>query len=397
MPSTWIISQVFYPDETSTGYVMTKIAEKLAQSQPISVICGNSDYQSKSLNSNQSLNANVSILRVNTPVLDKNRLRNRILIFLLFSWSVFVKILFKIKKGDNVIIVTNPPTLIVLVGFLKKIKNFRYSIILHDVFPENAVAAGALKADSFLYRISLKFFNFGYRQADTLISLGKDMSERFIAKGIDIQKIFIIQNWADHLQIKPEPLIDRNTYFDMQLDNKVVLEFAGNIGRVQGLEEFIKLFKKAANPDLVLLIIGDGAHKKILQDYVAKNKVANVYFFNSKPRSEQLTFLNSCDIGLVTVSEGMYGLGIPSKVYNIMSAGKPVLYLGDHGSEIDSYTRQRDIGWSFNWSEEFEIIDFLTSIRPGVGIREKGLAARQFVLENFTEDIILEKYKSVLQ
>jgi hypothetical protein len=361
------------------------------------VICGNAEYQSKSLNTSSSLNSNIDIMRVNTPALDKNRLRSRIIVFLLFTWSVLIKILFKIRRGDNVIIVTNPPTLIVLVGFLKKIKNFRYSIILHDVFPENAVAAGALRADSLIYRVSLACFNFGYRQADTLISLGKDMSERFTAKGISKNKLTVIQNWADHYNIKPEPATDRNAYFNLSLDQKVVLEFAGNIGRVQGLEEFIKLFRKADNPDLVLVIIGDGAHKKILQNYVASTKVANVYFFDSKPRSEQQTFLNSCDIGLVTVSEGMYGLGIPSKVYNIMSAGKAILYIGDKGSEIDTYTHEKNIGWSFNWQEEDQIVNFLASVRPGNDLVEKGMAARQFVLQHFTQDIILEKYKTALQ
>jgi glycosyltransferase involved in cell wall biosynthesis len=268
---------------------------------------------------------------------------------------------------------------------------------MHDVFPENAVAAGALKADSFLYKFSLSFFNFSYRQADSLICLGKDMAERFIAKGIETSKISIIQNWADHHNIKPEPTIDRNAYFNMNLDGKVVLQFAGNIGRVQGLEEFIKLFRKAANPSLVLIIIGNGAHKKILERYVQSNHIENVFFFDSKPRAEQQTFLNSCDIGLVTVSEGMYGLGIPSKVYNIMSAGKAVFYIGDMGSEIDIYVKQNDIGWSFSWNDEDSIKALLANLHPGRLINQKGESARQFVLEHFTQDIILQKYKNALQ
>jgi glycosyltransferase involved in cell wall biosynthesis len=268
---------------------------------------------------------------------------------------------------------------------------------MHDVFPENAVAASALKADSFLYKFSLAFFNFSYRQADSLICLGKDMAERFIAKGIESSKISIIQNWADHNNIKPEPAIDRNAYFNMNLDGKIVLEFAGNIGRVHGLEEFIKLFRQAANPSLVLIIIGDGAHKKILERYVQSNHIENVFFFDSKPRGEQQTFLNSCDIGLVTLSEGMYGLGIPSKVYNIMSAGKAVFYIGDVGSEIDNYVQQNDIGWSFSWKDGEAIKALLADLQPGQLISQKGETARQFVLAHFTQDIILQKYKAALQ
>jgi glycosyltransferase involved in cell wall biosynthesis len=397
MPKTWLISQVFYPDETSTGYVMTKIAEKLSESSTIHVICGNNEYQSKNLQTNYRLSDKIKILRVNTPRWDKNSLSKRILVFLLFTWSVFIKILVKIKKDDHVIIVTNPPTLIILAGLLKKIKSFRYSIVLHDVFPENAVAAGAISKESFIYKLTLYFFNFGYRQADSLISLGKDMSERLISKGIDSQKIHVIQNWADHHQIKPAPHVDRNDYFNLQLDNKVVFQFAGNVGRVQALEKFIKLFNKAANPDLILLIIGDGAHKKIIQKYVTDTQIENVYFFDSKPRTEQQVFLNSCDIGLITISEGMYGLGIPSKVYNIMSAGKAILYVGDEGSEIDTYIKENPIGWSFSWKQEQEIINFLSSVRLSPEILDRGTQARQFVLDNFTQDIILNKYQVALQ
>ena len=56
MKNIWIISQLFYPDEASTGYVMTKIAETLTDIGQVNVICGSSDYQSKNLSSRDKLN-----------------------------------------------------------------------------------------------------------------------------------------------------------------------------------------------------------------------------------------------------------------------------------------------------------------------------------------------------
>lgn len=397
MKKFWIISQLFYPDETSTGYVMTKIAETLTDIAQVNVICGSSDYQSKNLSSKDKLNDKINLLRIHTPNLNKNKLVNRVIVFFYFTTSVLFNIIFKVKKNETVVLVTNPPTLLFAIGLLKKIFRFNLIIILQDIFPENAAVSGIIKKKSFAYRFILKFVNYGYKHADKLIACGEDMAEYFITKGIKPNKISVIPNWADHELIFPDFNIDRNEYFGINLRDKIILEFAGNIGRVQGLENFLKLFEKTNNNKLVLIIIGNGAHKKFIEEYIHEKKLKNVFLFDSKPRNEQNAFLNSCDIGLVTLCEGMFGLGVPSKVYNIMSAGKPILYIGDKRSEIDNYISQNKIGWSFDWGEEKNIVDFLNSISPKENIIDViGQNARNFVLSNFTQESVLSLYKKHL-
>jgi len=393
MRNYWIITQLFYPDETSTGYVMTKIAETLKDVGIVNVFCGTTDYQSKSLSSSSKLSSHINIFRVKTPNVDKNRLLHRIYLFLYFTVAVFFKILFKVRKRDSVILVTNPPTLLLVVRFLKFFKKFELVIILQDIFPENAVASGIMKINSLSYKIILKSINYGYDGADKLIACGNDMASLFINKGIDASKIKVIPNWADHELVTPDYMVDRNKYFDMELSGKIVIEFAGNIGRVQGLDHFVRIFKKSTNTKLVLIILGDGANKKALKDFVQENEINNVFFFKSKPRNEQQLFLNSCNIGLVTLCEGMYGLGVPSKVYNIMSAGRPILYIGDTGSEVDSYISNNNVGWSFNWKDEDKILKLLDNLPNEADIFQIGLNARKFVLNNFTQELVLKKYK----
>lgn len=396
MKKFWIISQLFYPDETSTGYVMTKIAETLTDIAQVNVICGSSEYQSKNLSSKDKLNDKINLFRIHTPNLNKNKLGNRVIVFFYFTTSVLFKIICKVKKNETIVLVTNPPTLLFVVGVLKKIFGFNLIIILQDIFPENAAASGIIKKKSFAYKFILKFVNFGYEQADKLIACGEDMAEYFITKGIKPNKIKVIPNWADHELIFPDFNIDRNEYFGIDLSNKIIIEFAGNIGRVQGLEFFLKLFEKTNNHNLVLIIIGNGAHKKIIEEYIHQKNLKNVFLFNSKPRNEQNAFLNSCDIGLVTLCEGMFGLGVPSKVYNIMSAGKPILYIGDKRSEIDNYISQNEIGWSFDWSEEKNIVEFLNSIGQKENLDFIGKNAKNFVLNNFLQESILSQYKKHL-
>ena len=243
MKKFWIVSQLFYPDETSTGYVMTKIAESLIDIGQVNVICGSSDYQSKNLSSKDKLSEKINILRIQTPSLNKNKLINRIFVFFYFTTFVFFKIIFRVMKNETIVLVTNPPTLLFVVGLLKKVINFNLIIILQDIFPENAAASGILNKKTFVYKFILSFVNFGYKQADKLIACGEDMAQYFTTKGVDSNKISVIPNWADHELILPGLNIDRNEYFNMNLNDKIILEFAGNIGRVQGLDSFLNLFE----------------------------------------------------------------------------------------------------------------------------------------------------------
>jgi hypothetical protein len=398
MSKNWIVSQLFYPEETSTAYIMTKIAEMLANQGNVNVICGSSNYQSKNLNAKNPLNKEINLVKIKTPPLDKNNIFYRIILFSFFTFSVLFKILLKVKKNDNVIVVTNPPTVLIIISFLKFFRKFKLFIILQDIFPENAAVSGLIKKKSFLYKISLNAMDFGYKNADHLIACGADMKDLFVNKGINPNKISVVPNWADNdlVDFDFNFIFNRNEYFNLDLNDKIVIEFAGNIGRVQGLESFIKIFRKSTNNNIVLLIIGDGAYKKLLVDYVCDNNIRNVYFFPSKPRNEQAIFLNSCDIGLVTLCDGMFGLGVPSKAYNLMSVSKPILYIGDKNSEIDRYISKNNIGWSFNWSEENEIVNFLNKIELVRDLNIQGTNARNFVLNNFTEDKILKHYKSIL-
>jgi glycosyltransferase involved in cell wall biosynthesis len=396
MRKNWVISQLFYPEETSTAYIMTKITEMLAERSTVNVICGSSNYQSINLQSKKLIHKDVKIYQIKTPLLNKNNLFHRIILFSYFTLSVFIKLLFKVKKNDTVIMVTNPPTLLFTTALLKCIKQFKFIVILQDIFPENAAASGLINDKSLLYRITLKAMNYGYKKADKLFACGSDMAEHFIRKGIKSENIIIIPNWADQDVLESFETINRNEYFNLNLNDKVVIEFAGNIGRVQGLETFIKIFKQSTNKKLLLLIIGDGANKKNLINFVIENKLDNVIFFPSKPRHEQKYFLKSCNIGLITLCEGMYGLGVPSKAYNLMASSKPILYIGDKKSEIDNYINQNKMGWSFSWGEEKEILHFLNNMNEQKELIIYGTNARDFASNNFTEEIVLKKYKEHL-
>jgi glycosyltransferase involved in cell wall biosynthesis len=373
---------------------MTRIAEKINESETVGVICGPSGYQNKVLQAKHELSESILVKRVNIPRFNKNILLLRILSFFLLTTGIAFKILLHVKRSDKLVLVTNPPILLPITAFLKMLKGFHFVIIIHDVFPENAVAASIITKKSILYKFLLAVFNWSYRMADRLIVVGRDMKELFNEKVGTNKPICVITNWADHKDIFPMKDSRFADNYRSESRNKILIQFAGNIGRVQGLEHLFRLLGKVQNQSWYLVLIGDGAQKELLEKMVEEFKITNIQFLSPRPRDEQNEFLNACDLGLVTLSPGMFGLGVPSKVYNIFSAGNPILYIGDRNTEISRYINENNVGWAFFWEEEEAILDFFEQIDKILDeIPVKGFNARKLTESKYTKEVILDHYR----
>ena len=145
---------------------------------------------------------------------------------------------------------------------------------------------------------------------------------------------------------------------------------------------------------------GSGALVPYLTDYVEKHQLKNVRIRGSYNRStQQNEVLNDCDIAIVGLAKGMKGLGVPSKTYNILAAGKPIVYLGDPGSEIYNMVKKHDLGVVFDWDQQAELITWLNGLTVDslADLREKGKRARALYESQYTEEIILNKTLEVIQ
>jgi glycosyltransferase involved in cell wall biosynthesis len=357
----WIVSELFYPDELSTAKIMTQIALKKLFNTEVRVICGPSGYEKSYEIDRDIITSKIKIYSINLPTLNKNNLFQRTLrllfLTLKMSWVIFLKV----KKNDKVLITTNPTFLILALWCLKKMLGFNLEILVHDIFPENLVPAGLINKSSLRYILLKKIYNAAYENADRIIVLGEDMKCLMAEKLKNFSSpIDIIPNWADD-DIRPIPHFLPSDYLGIELRDKIIIGFAGNLGRVQGIIEFIELFKSSTNPKLILIIIGDGAMRNAIINKIEVEGINNVIYLGPRPRSEQNLFLNSCHIGLITLISGMKGLGVPSKTYNLMAAGKPLFFIGDKFSEVDRYINKYDCGWSFDWDSTKEIKDFFDS------------------------------------
>jgi glycosyltransferase involved in cell wall biosynthesis len=392
----WIVTELFYPDQTSTAYILSKIANKMSERYDVNVITTDSLYQENISNSDKyfNLDESISVIRVKSKRLNKNSLIQRFIRLFTQSNSLFRELKNRVSSNEKVLIVTNPAPLIVKCAKLKKRRNFYLNILVHDVFPENTIPAGIIQSkESLLFKIISKRYDKAYAAADKLIVLGRDMKdvvEQKIVRSKHIPEVVIIENWGDVDNIKPK---------ESHQKEYITIQYAGNIGRVQGLESFINLLEKSANKKLVLDLWGDGAMTDNLKNIVSDKALNDqVNFHGSFSREEQNDILNSANIALVTLAEGMYGLGVPSKTYNILAAGKPVLYIGDLNSEIALMVKEESVGYCFSQDDKEGIINFLNELQLGLlpELEEMGKRARRLAENKYSEDAILDKFLNTI-
>lgn len=127
----WIISELFPPEETSTGYIMGEIANAMTQKYEVKVICGPAVYDSQKMqnvNNKTVVHEHIEVYHVDAVPENKNSKISRIKKFLLMSWRMYRVAKKHIRKGDHVLMVTNPFPLVVLMGHLRRHRKFELAM-----------------------------------------------------------------------------------------------------------------------------------------------------------------------------------------------------------------------------------------------------------------------------
>ena len=390
----WIISELFPPEETSTGYIMGEIANAMTEKYDVKVICGPEVYdeKKKGVSSNfQSIDKCIELIRVAPVKENKENKLSRIKKFLLMSWQLYKVARKRINKNDRVLMVSNPFPLIILMGYLRRKRGLNLAMLVHDVFPEGLYTE--MSISSWAYSVIERVFNKAYSSVDILISIGRDMNEILEKKcyGQKHQpKIVTIENWGDVEGIKPKERVK---------DGFIKIQYAGNIGNAQGVGELVEYLYKVGNNKIHFGIWGTGSAEESIKARVAELRMEEqVKFYGPYSRNQQSEVLNDSDISLVTLVKGMYGLGVPSKTYNILAAGKPILYIGEKGTEIWRTVEENQIGYCFEPDDKKGIQEFIQSLSIDSlpRLQMMGKKARMVAEYNYSKNAILKKFLEVI-
>jgi colanic acid biosynthesis glycosyl transferase WcaI len=401
----WVVTELYYPENNQTGYYMTGIAEGLANEYEVKVICGQPNYARRGTRAPVYENHNsIEIFRVWGTTFDKNILPFRLVNMATLGISMFLKTICKIKKNDEILVVSAPPTLPFLTALAAKIRNAKYTLIIQDKYPEAMVAVGQLKSDGLSVKVLSKLNLILYRNAERIVAVGRDMKE-LVVEQLDLPEetskplVAVIQNWASLEEIQP---LRRNESYLLQelgLLEKFVFLYAGNMGHPQDIESILECIKKLKNDSRFhFLFIGSGVKRKWLEHEMKMQNFKNLTLLSPRPREEQNQFLNSCDVGLVSLVKNMKGAAMPSRTYNFLAAGKPILALTETGSEVERVIEEDNVGWHVPPNEPEQLLKMIYKIyNEREKIPQMQKSALKSAQKNYSIQTAIEKYKSLLR
>ena len=399
----WVITELYYPENNQTGYYLTKIAEGLTEKFEVKVICGQPNYAARGTRAAKNeIHQKVEIFRVWGTTWDKDVLAFRLINMLTLGASIFFKSLVKFKKNEDVLVVSAPPSLPFITALAAKIRRANYTLIIQDKYPETLIAVGKTKEKAFFVQILHRCNRWLYQKAKKIIVVGRDMRElvetQLKQSSGNQPPIEVIQNWASLEEVEPTPRAANEILREHNLLDKFVFLYAGNMGHPQDLESIIYCADKLkADERFHFIFLGSGVKRKWLEREVEDRQLKNVTLLSPRPRQEQKIFLNACDVGLVSLVKKMRGVAMPSRTYNLLAAGKPILALTEDNSEVAIVIEEDKIGWFVPPSEPEKLLQAIYQIyEQRECLPEMAERARKSALEKYSLNSTIKKYKQVM-
>lgn len=397
----WVVSELYYPEETSTGYYLTRIAEGLTDKFDVKAISGQPNYSARGTRAaKHEVRNDVEIFRVAGTTLDKNVIVFRLINMATLGISVFLTALRRFRAGDRVLVVTNPPSMPFVIALASMFRGSVYSLLIHDNYPEILIAAGKLSERSRVVRVHAFLNRWLYKHASRIIVVGRDMLELVGRKtrGLDIP-ITVIPNWAELETVSPSERAGKALRAELGIEDKFVILYAGNMGPPNDIESIIGAAERLLpEQHFHFVFLGAGSKKPLLVKEAAARQLTNISILDPQPRAEQIVFLNACDVSLVSLVDKMLGVSMPSRTYNILAAGKPIIGISQRGSEVERIITEEQVGWNVPPNDPGRLVDVLRTVYsqrselPAMSKRARAAAETKYSVET-----AIDKYREAIQ
>jgi len=342
----YFVNRFYYPDMSATSQMLTGLATGLTPGFNVNVITSRQFHNDpRAEPARQEECFGVAIRRLGTTRFGRERLWGRAIDYASFYAQVFSFLLFNIRRGDVVVLMTDPPMLALLNTSAIHLRSGRVVNWLQDVFPEIAARLGWLPASSWLFRLLAKWRDRSLKLAAANVVISPRMAACLALRGVGNTRI--IPNWADEQAIAPVAHENNPLRQEWQLANSFAVIYSGNFGRVHAFGEIIDAVRElATEPGIRFVFIGEGAELESLRRAVQDIPAAQVSFQAPQPRESLAYSLGAADLHLVSLKTGMEDLVMPSKLHGVLAAGRPVAFVGDPDSDIAAMIRRENVGFS---------------------------------------------------
>ena len=328
-----LLNQYFPPDTSATAKMAALVAETLAQHHRVTVLAGRPSYDPSERHAfylwRREAHDRVLVERVGSTSYSRIRMGPRVSNYLTYLSLAMPRALALCRDIDVILAMTDPPVAGIAGAMLARLTGRPFVYNVRDLYPDMALGAGIVRPSRWLEAWE-KLHRRALRQAARVVVLGEDMRERIVAKGVDAARVVVVRDGT--LMPDTLPQADHPLAQEMRCNFRFVVLHAGNLGFYGAWKTLISAAQMLGKDGIGLVFVGDGALRSQLEG-LAEGCPA-VRFLPFRPPQEVPYVLAAGDLHAVTVRRGLEGVVVPSKLYAILAAGRPVLALAPEESDV---------------------------------------------------------------
>jgi len=343
------VNQFFWPDVAATGQFLTDLVRQLGRDHEITVICSAGSYAETE--AGQSAPP-ARIVRVPGLSYQRGTLARALSYSTFFLGALWYEL--RCPRQDLIVTMTTPPLLAIGGRILKALRGTRHYIWEMDLFPDALVSLGALSERGWITRVLGWLEDSCRRRSDGIIALGPCMRRRLVSRGIPRNLVRVAENWADGGTISPGPY---------RRSEPLNVLYSGNLGLSHDVDTIACAMRHFRNdPRFVFTFAGGGVGRSRLEAICSTEGIGNARFLPYASRDRMGEHLGQADIGLVTERAICIGTVVPSKVYGLMAAGRPILFIGPRRATPSLLIRRFQCGWHVEAGDSGPLIALLESL-----------------------------------
>lgn len=401
-----LLNQTFQPDVASTAQHLSELAADLAErGHQVTVVTSRRAYDDpKKLFPKNEIWRGVRIIRIGSTGFGKSAKWKRAADFASFSFLCALRLGF-LPRPDCVVALTSPPLISFLGAVFAKWRGSKFVYWVMDFNPDEAIAAGWLRENSFAAKILDGMSRFSLRRAKKIIALDRFMRERIVAKGIPVEKIFVLPPWSHDGQVRFDPAARDDFRKAHGLDGTFVVMYSGNHSPCHPLDTLLKAAEKFSDDGAVTFcFIGGGSEFKKVKAWsqirTSKPETRNprVLCLPYQPLGRLAGSLSAADLHVVVMGDAFTGLIHPCKIYNILKIASPVLYIGPPTSHISEIATAVDGSLPFISARHNDVENVVAAIQNSRNSSHSiSRSIPASVLSSFSKQTLLPKLIAELE
>lgn len=326
-----LLNEYYPPDTSATAKLAEVVVKTLAVRHEVTVIAGRPSYDPTEGHPYYLLRTErkgaVRVRRVGSTAFPRHRMKRRLSNYL--SYLALALPVALATPADLVLAMTDPPIEGLLGALVARWKRLPYVYNIRDLYPDMAVGGQIVEQRRWV-RWWERLHRRAMRQATRVVVLGEDMRERIAAKGIDPSRIALVRDGAE---LQDLPAVEGHPAAKaIRAGFKFVALHAGNLGFYGAWEALVEAAREMEGEGFGLVFVGGGAQRERVEQLGGGSKAVRLLPF--RPAEEIPYVLGAADVHVITVRRGLEGVVVPSKLYGILAAGRPVLAVTPETSDV---------------------------------------------------------------